>query len=351
MLSLKNGINNIRKVFPKDLVNSANSFMKNAGGFYKTLESIKYTDFINGLRIIPGLELTNISLNLLRYLLPNDSLETGKAKYKFENPITKNSVELSAENIEKSQLKYDFNNFTRSFKLNGSNYKISNKTSFYSSLNKKFGIENSGEISNEALGISSKTKFGFNFKDKFYVGHSFSSKRLDVDFKTSEEDISFGSKVAVTKNVKVGSEFKMDFEDDSMIPTFNIKSKIDLKNANLGDLIVYSIIKPVEKMYNIFMDCTKESIDNALDSEKEKYTEEIGINEELNEKLDQEFTNSLDQVFESEMMDEKSRQVLDEEYQEFISEEVESIEVNTQVEKSENLEDEVDLENEQGYSI
>lgn len=344
-------INNIRKVFPSDFVNGANSFMKNAVGFYKDLEPIKYMDFISGLKIVPGSDLAKISLNLIRYLLPTESLETGKAKYKFEDPITKNAMNLSIENIEKSQLKYDFNNLTRNFQLNGSNYKISNKTSFYSSLNKKFGIENSAEISNETLGISSKTKYGFNFKDNFYVGQSISSKALDVDFKASEKDVSFESKFAVTNSVKVGSEFKMDLEGESVMPTVNIKSKIDLKNANMGDLVVYSIIKPVEKMHNIFMDYTKEAVDNALESDKEDYTENTGVNEELNEIVNQEFTNSLDQVFESEIMDEKSRQILDEEYQQLISEEVESIEVSIQVEQSENLEDEVHFENDQGYSI
>lgn len=355
-------VKNLREVFPSELVENANFFMDDPYGIYKAFEPIKYKDFINGLGKIPELDLSQKQFENLKSGLSNiDSLESGKIKYKFESPKKKTGFDLSLQSLKKSQAKFNINNI-RNFELNGTKYKHARKLSTYTSIDKIFGIELSDKKSNETLGVSSTSKFGYNFKEKFYIGHSYSSKLVDTDFKLSGKDVSIESKAAVIKNVKAGFELQMDHDDTSIMPNYHIKSEIDLKNANMGDLIVYSIIKPIEISHNLMMDYMKSSIDKALGDEKveeenteislvEEYADELEKREELEKLVNQEVEESLDQIVDSGLLDEVSRQVFEAEYQEFINQEVQKAEEALQEEMAERMQEEIAVNNIQGFGL
>lgn len=355
-------VKNLREVFPSELVENANFFMDDPYGIYKAFEPIKYKDFINGLEKIPELDLSHKQFENLKSGLSNiDSLESGKIKYKFENPNKKTGFDLSLQSLKKSQAKFNINNI-RNFELNGTKYKRARKISAYTSIDKIFGIELSDKKSNETLGVSSTKKFGYNFKEKFYIGHSYSSKLVDTDFKLSGKDVSIESKAAVTKNVKAGFELQMDHDDTSIIPNYHIKSEIDLKNANMGDLIVYSIIKPIEVSHNLMMDYMKSSIDKALGDEKveeenteislvEEYADELEKRGELDKLLEEEVEKSLNQIIDSELLDEVSQEVFEAEYQEFINQEVQKAEEALQEEMDQQIQEEITVENIQGFGL
>ena len=349
-------VKNLREVFPSELVENANIFMDDPYGIYKALEPIKYKDFINSLEKNPDLDLSQKQFENLKSGLSNiDSLESGKIKYKFENPNKKTDFDLSLQSLKKSQAKFNINNI-RNFELNGTKYKQAKKLSTYTSIDKIFGIELSDKKSNETLGVTSTSKFGYNFKEKFYIGHSYSSKLVDTDFKLSGKDVSIESKAAVTKNVKAGFELQMDHDDTSIMPNYHIKSEIDLKNANMGDLLVYSIIKPIEISHNLMMDYMKSSLDKALGDEKveeentevslvEEYADELEKRGELDKLLEEEVEKSLNQIIDSELLDEVSQEVFEAEYQEFINLEVQKVEEALQEEMSEQVQAEITVEN------
>ena len=356
-------VKNLREVFPSDLVENANIFMDDPYGIYKALEPIKYKDFVNSLEKIPDLDISQKQFENLKSGLSNiDSLESGKIKYKFANPDKKRGLEFALESLKKSRAKLNLNQYIKNFELNGAKYKFAKNASFYTSIDKKLGMEISEEKSNETLGVTSTSKFGYNFKEKFYIGHSYSSKLVDTDFKLSGKDVSIESKAAVTKNVKAGFELQMDHDDTSIMPNYHIKSEIDLKNANMGDLIVYSIIKPIEISHNLMMDYTKSSIDKALGDDKvkeenteislvEEYADELEKREELEELMNQEVEESLDQIVDSGLLDEVSQQVFEAEYQEYINQEVQKAEEALQEEMSEQVQGEITVENIQGFGL
>ena len=355
-------VKNLREVFPSELVENANFFMDDPYGIYKAFEPIKYKDFINSLEKIPDLDLSQKQFENLKKGLSNiDSLESGKIKYKFANPDKKTGFDLSLQSLKKSQAKFNINNI-RNFELNGTKYKQARKLSTYTSIDKIFGIELSDKKSNESLGVTSTSKFGYNFKEKFYIGHSYSSKLVDTDFKLSGKDVSIESKAAITKNVKAGFELQMDHDDTSIMPNYHIKSEIDLKNANMGDLIVYSIIKPIEISHNLMMDYMKSSIDKALGDEKveeenteislvEEYADELEKRDELDKLLEEEVEKSLNQIVDSGLLDEVSQEVFEAEYQEFINQEVQKAEEALQEEMSEQVQAEITVENIQGFGL
>ena len=166
----------------------------------------------------------------------------------------------------------------------------------------------------------------------------------------------------MTKNVKAGFELKMDHDDTSIMPNYHIKSEIDLKNANLGDLLVYSVIKPIEVSHNLMMDYMKSSIDKALGDEKveeenteislvEEYADELEKRGELDKLLEEEVEKSLNQIVDSGLLDEVSQQVFEAEYQEFINQEVQKVEEALQEEMSEQVQAEITVENIQGFGL
>lgn len=355
-------VKNLREVFPSELVENANFFMDDPYDIYKAFEPIKYKDFINSLEKIPDLDMSQKQFENLKKGLSNiDSLESGKIKYKFENPNKKTGFDFSLQSLKKSQAKFNINNI-RNFELNGTKYKQARKLSTYTSIDKIFGIELSDKKSNETLGVTSTSKFGYNFKEKFYIGHSYSSKLVDTDFKLSGKDVSIESKAAVTKNVKAGFELQMDHDDTSIMPNYHIKSEINLKNANMGDLLVYSIIKPIEISHNLMMDYMKSSLDKALGDEKveeentevslvEEYADELEKRGELDKLLEEEVEKSLNQIIDSELLDEVSQEVFEAEYQEFINLEVQKVEEALQEEMSEQVQAEITVENIQGLCL
>ncbi len=119
---------------------------------------------------IPDLNLSQKQFENLKKGLSNiDSLESGKIKYKFENLNKKMGFDLSLQSLKKSQAKFNINQYIRNFELNGEKYKQARKLSTYTSIDKIFGIELSDKKSNETLGVTSTSKFGYNFKEKFSI--------------------------------------------------------------------------------------------------------------------------------------------------------------------------------------
>lgn len=349
-------INNFKKVFSKELVDNATYLLKEIDRDRKVYGPMKHVDYANVLKNATN----NIPANLFGYFLSADSSETDKIKYKYEDPVTNNSWEFALGTPKNTQIRSNLNNMTNYFNFRGSKYKHSNNVSSYFSWDKKFGIELYDKVSNESSGSESTLKYGFNFKEKFYFGHSFSSKVVDTDFKVSGKEISIETMYAASENVKLGYEVKQEHDDESMIPTIHMKSKIDLKNASIGEVASYIIHKPLEVIHNKYFDFVKGAITDTPENSEEEETdksmveeqgEDMVANENTEKESNNEIGNSANRVFESGIMDERSQQALDRQYQEYVSREVENIERNNELENSNDMNEESAVEKDQGYSV